>query len=108
MPESVGGALYVSPTGSDSNPCLQSLPCRNLARAFELASSGTTIYVRGGTYAGEQELRDRQFSAGNPVTVAAYPGETPVFVGDSASAYYGYPAIFVFNVTGVRVRGLEV
>jgi hypothetical protein len=108
MPESLGGTLYVSPLGSDSNPCLQSLPCRNLARAFGLASAGTTIYVRGGTYAGEQVMRDRQFGFTNPVTVTAYPGETPIFTGDPSSAYYGYPAIFVFNVTAVRLRGLEV
>jgi hypothetical protein len=108
LPESSGGALYVAPTGSDSNPCAFSLPCRSLARAFALASAGTTVYVRGGTYSGEQVLRDRQFSLTSPVTVSAYPGETPVFTGDHSSSYYGYPAIFVFNATAVRLRGLEI
>jgi hypothetical protein len=108
LPESSGGSLYVAATGSDSNPCSLPLPCDSLTRAFELATSGTTIYVRGGRYAGEQELRDRQFSSTNPVTVSAYPGETPVFIGQSSSEYYGYPAIFVFNAAAVRLRGLEL
>ncbi len=108
LAESSGNALYVSTTGSDSNPCSQSLPCRNLARAFALAGAGTTIYVRGGSYAGMQSIRDRQFSPTNPVTIRNYPGEQPVFIGNSSSSYYGYPAIHVFNVTAVRLRGLEV
>lgn len=108
LPESSAGSLYVATTGSDSNPCLLTLPCRTLARGFGLAADGTTIYVRGGSYAGEQVLRDRQFNSRNPVTISAYPGETAVFTGDSSSTYYGYPAIFVFNVNAVRIRGLEV
>jgi hypothetical protein len=105
---SVGRRLYVSPQGADSGRCSFRSPCRSLERAFRRASSGTTIYVRGGKYGGEHVLRDRRFSFRNPVTVSAYPGETPVFVGDPSPAYYGYPAIFVFNVTAVRLRGLEI
>jgi len=55
-----------------------------------------------------QEVRDRQFSATNPVTIRNYPSENPIFSGDSSSAYYGYPAIFIFNVSGIRVSGLTI
>ena len=108
LPQSSGSTLYVAPTGSDSNSCSISLPCLSIARALSLASSGTMIYVRGGTYKGMQEIRDRQFSSSNPVTIRNYPSEAPVFSGDSSSSAYGYPAIFIFNVKAVRLSGVTV
>ena len=42
--------LYISPTGSDSHPCTQSLPCLTLQHAVNVASSGDTINLATGTY----------------------------------------------------------
>ena len=42
--------LYVSTTGSDSNPGTQAAPVKTIARADALASAGTTIHVAAGTY----------------------------------------------------------
>jgi hypothetical protein len=42
--------LYVSPTGSDSNPGTQAKPVKTIARADALASAGYTIHVAPGTY----------------------------------------------------------
>src|SRR5260221_1553351 len=47
-----GGNLYVTSTGSDSNPCTQAAPCRNIARASNVATPGTIIHVAPGNYAG--------------------------------------------------------
>jgi hypothetical protein len=42
--------LYVSPTGSDSNPGTQLKPVKTIARATALASAGYIIHVAPGTY----------------------------------------------------------
>jgi len=41
---------FVSPTGSDSNPCSQASPCATPDHAFNLASPGQTVQVAAGTY----------------------------------------------------------
>ena len=46
----VAGALYVSPTGSDSNPGTSSAPLLTIARADYLATAGTVVHVAPGTY----------------------------------------------------------
>ena len=45
-----GKHLYVSPTGSDTNPGTQAKPLKTIARADALASAGYTIHVAPGTY----------------------------------------------------------
>jgi parallel beta-helix repeat protein len=47
---STGNTLYVSPSGSDSNPCGQSSPCATPDHAFGIASPGDTVQVDAGTY----------------------------------------------------------
>ena len=42
--------LYVSPSGSDSNPGTISQPFATPQKAFSVMASGDTIYLRGGTY----------------------------------------------------------
>jgi parallel beta-helix repeat protein len=48
---STGNTYYVSPTGSDSNPCTQSSPCATPDYAVNnKASAGDTVQVAAGTY----------------------------------------------------------
>lgn len=42
--------LYVSSTGSDSNPGTSTRPFRQINRAAQLATAGTVVHVRPGTY----------------------------------------------------------
>ena len=49
-PSSTTANYYVSPSGSDSNPCTQSSPCATPDHAFNLASPGQTVQVAAGTY----------------------------------------------------------
>ena len=42
--------IYVSPTGSDSNPGTQTAPVKTITRADALASAGSTVHVAAGTY----------------------------------------------------------
>jgi hypothetical protein len=45
-----GQDLYVSPTGSDSNPGTQAAPLKTIAKADSKATAGYTIHVAPGTY----------------------------------------------------------
>jgi chitodextrinase len=42
--------VFVSPSGSDSNACTQSAPCRSFQRAYQDAQPGDVVQVAGGTY----------------------------------------------------------
>lgn len=108
LPESRGDSLYVSASGSDAWRCVRTRSCRTLEKAFRLACPGTTIYLRGGTYAGEIWLTSRYFGSTDPVTITNYPGERAVLTGDPTPAFYGKPALVMLGVDGVRVRGLEI
>ena len=50
-----GGLLYLSPTGSDSNPCTQALPCLSFDRAYHRAQPGQLVELAAGAY-GDQTL----------------------------------------------------
>ena len=74
---------YVSTTGNDTagNGSVNS-PWRTITKGQSMLSPGDTLYVRGGTYY-ESVTITVQGTYGNPVTIRAYPGETPVLDGRS-------------------------
>ncbi len=49
-PAAAAGALFVSTSGSDANPCSSSQPCRTIGHAVAVARPGSTISVAPGTY----------------------------------------------------------
>lgn len=94
-----GATYYVDPVnGNNSNDGLstnlawQSIDRGTRGYGFYL-SPGDTLYLRGGNYRGNTNAIDTG-ALGNsgtdsqPITIAAYPGETPV-VSDSTSPYSG-------------------
>lgn len=79
-PPPAGGAIYVSPTGTDGAAGTQSAPT-TLTSAIGRVSAGGTIYLRGGTYRYASTVTVPQTSNGTSAartTLSAYPGETPV------------------------------
>jgi hypothetical protein len=79
-----GPALYVATNGNDSNPGTLSQPLQTVQRAVDLAQAGTTIYLRGGTYAPStnvQLLKDG--TASQPITLRTYNGERAILDGES-------------------------
>jgi hypothetical protein len=52
IPEVVRTNLFVAPGGSDANPGTQSEPFRTIARAAQVVTPGTTVYVAPGQYMG--------------------------------------------------------
>jgi hypothetical protein len=78
------GAVFVSPTGQDTNPGTQYAPFATIAKALTVAPSGGTIVLRGGTYREKLSITRR-------VTIQAYPHEAPWLDGaDPATAWLAF------------------
>lgn len=65
-------ALYVSPSGNDSNPGSEALPWRTLQKAANSVDAGDIVTVRAGDYVGFDLRRDGTSSA--PITFKADAG----------------------------------
>ncbi|MFN8629494.1 MAG: NosD domain-containing protein [Chloroflexota bacterium] len=101
-----GHTYYLSPTGSDANAGSISAPWFSLYTSLPKLHAGDTLLVRGGSYmfsginytaiAGTQAA---------PITIANYPGETPIFTGTSTPADFLY---FRGSSAWVKLQGLTV
>lgn len=113
--------FYVAPNGKDTNTGTSSSPFATITQAQSAASSGDTVYLRGGTYF----LNNSHITATNKpwvivnniskdgISYLSYPGERPVFdfsnvrpVGHRVTAFLvkGNNCVFKgFEVTGVQV-----
>lgn len=79
---------YVAPNGNDSYPGTFEQPFATWQKGFEILTAGQTLYIRGGTYTGMKGLyKDNYYGVRvgyhdgtetEPITVSAYPGETPI------------------------------
>lgn len=107
--------FYVAVDGDDGNPGTLELPFASIARGQQAASSGDTVWIRGGTYeyvagngaSANAVLFDKSGSAGNRINYWAYPGETPEF---DFFNYLPTERIRGFSVTAdwLHFRGLEL
>jgi hypothetical protein len=82
VPAQINAAsFFVSPSGSDSYNGSANQPFATIQRAIDRSQAGDTIYVRGGVY--REVIRvDKSGAAQRPITIAAYPGETPIIDGE--------------------------
>ena len=106
---STGNSYYMAPTGSDSNSGTISSPWKTLAHGAAAMKAGYTLYVRGGTYTGQGSSNTMPMSSGTssaPITIKAYPGETPIFDGTGGSGS-GYFVVFS-NTSYVVFDGITI
>jgi hypothetical protein len=76
--------LYVASNGSDGNPGTLTAPLKTIQRAVDLAQAGTTIQVRGGTYAPSTNIQLlKSGTASQPITLRNYNGERVVIDGEN-------------------------
>jgi acid phosphatase len=80
--------LYVSPSGSDSNPGTLSAPWQTPQKAASSSAAGETVCFRGGSYpqtvtSGYQQAFNNSGSPGNPIVFTNYPGEIAVIRGST-------------------------
>jgi hypothetical protein len=84
-----GTTLYVSPSGNDSSPGTSSQPVRTIVQAHSLASPGTTIIVKAGTYtdynSGWGIHLGKSGTASSPITLKSEVPGGAVIDGQNAS-----------------------
>jgi parallel beta-helix repeat protein len=78
-PSLAAGSWYVSTTGDDGNDGSIGTPFLTLEKARNVASSGDTIYLRGGTYTRTNTFSLASTNSG--LTIRGYPGETAMVLG---------------------------
>lgn len=71
---------YVATTGKDAQTCVTAqtitTPYRTIAAGVECLNPGDTLYIRSGTWTEQINMTGKSGTAGNYITIAAYPGET--------------------------------
>ncbi len=99
------GAIFVSPQGNDSDAGTLQAPFRTIAHAVRAASSGSTVVVRGGSYAETWESGDHRalVLTQDDLTLTAYPGET-VWMQPASGVTYG----IVVNARNLVLRGINL
>lgn len=93
---------YVSPSGNDGNPGTLNLPWRTIQHALEEAVAGTNIFLMGGTYTENADVRVSG-TPGSFITLTNYNGEHALL-----SCSNGAPLLRLHDVRYVRVMGLEL
>ena len=96
-PVQAAGTYYVSTRGSNTAPGTRSSPWRTLQKAANSAPAGSTIYIRGGTYAGAKITR-------SGLTFANVSGEVAYVAGDAGHTN----VIWISSARDVVIRGLKV
>jgi chitodextrinase len=62
-PPSGSASVFLSPSGSDSNPCTQAAPCKSFNRGYAVAQLGQIVEAAGGTY-GSQSFTGSKSGSG--------------------------------------------
>lgn len=77
-------SLIVAPNGNDANPGTLAAPLATLGRAVTLATPGTTIALRAGTYQFDTNVRImKDGTSTNPYTITNYNGERVILDGEN-------------------------
>ena len=106
---------YVSPSGLDTNPCSQALPCREIRRPLTFVAAGDTILAADGSYKGF-DVDDIHGTAIAPITIRAQGSAALILVTNDRpdnrdsifitfSSYIVVDGLRAFNAirAGVRV-----
>jgi parallel beta-helix repeat protein len=96
---------YVATDGSDSNPGTEARPFQTLGGSVGKLGPGDTLYVKNGTYTGSLSLIGwpSGTSWDNPVTLAAYPGHSPVIRTQS-----GISALYLSYISYIVIDGFFI
>ena len=98
------GSVYVTPGGSDANPCTQASPCRTFGRAYKAASAGATVVVGAGTYPGQEIDEDPSKPASGAPVVFEPSG--PVVVDGTLD--FGQDQFDRAGPKGVTIRNMKI
>ena len=108
VPDSQPSVFYVSPTGDDSNPGTLNSPWRTIQHAADVATAGSTVNVRGGTYEERVTINVSGDANRGYVTFRSYPGETAILDGEHFTPAGRSGMLVIHNKSWVRIERLEI
>ena len=98
---------HVASDGDDDDPGTQDHPWATLQHGADTLQPGDTVYIRGGVYQQYVTLT-RSGVPGQPITYAAYPGETVWLDGQGVGSKYAFnlgdPGVSYIDVVGLNMR----
>ncbi len=103
--------LYVATTGSDTADGSAGMPLATIGAAARMATPGTRILVRAGTYAGGIFLDPLQGEAGRPIKIEGEDGAVLDGTGDGEVMHLSDPRYLVLEnleLRGAMVNGLNI
>src|SRR5581483_4029395 len=95
---------YVSPTGSDANPCTQAQPCQTFNRAYQVAAPGAVVSVLSGNYPYQRLVKDPAKTSTTRVVFQPAPGA----VVSIATLAFGQEQLRIPPPSHVEVRDLRI
>ncbi|MEN8646167.1 right-handed parallel beta-helix repeat-containing protein [Bacillus cereus group sp. BceL062] len=100
-----GTDYYVSPAGSDLNPGTLNQPFATIQKAANVATEGSTIYIRGGIYNQKVHVT-HSGSSGAPITFQNYQNEKVIL--DGSKVKLEDDGLFTIEDKNyIQVKGLE-
>jgi hypothetical protein len=93
----LASTLFVSATGSDTNPCTAAAPCATITHAFSLAGFGATIEVAG--------TIDDAVTVSTTLSIEQWPGQAPAVVDATGR---GTSVITVATTGDLTIDGLTI
>jgi hypothetical protein len=108
QPKPPGSFFYVATTGNDSNPGTVQAPWRTVQHAAGVASAGSTVYVRGGTYEERVTVNVSGNATDGTITFRSYPGETAILDGQGLVPDGRSALLLIHNKSYVRIQGFEI
>ena len=101
-------SFYVSTTGDDSNPGIQTAPWRTVQHAADTVRAGGTVNVRGGVYEELVSIKASGNATDGYITFRSYPGETAVLDAEHFAPEGRSGILTVCNKSYVRIEGFEI
>ncbi len=102
-----GTTYFVAKNGSDNNPGTEAQPWLTINHAAQILNPGDTVYVKSGIY-NEIVNPITNGTPGNPITFAAYPGQSPIIDATGLTTYpcgiFGIYQLSYINLDGFEMR----
>jgi hypothetical protein len=98
---------YTSPSGNDSNSGTINSPFKTIGKGVEKLKAGDILYLRTGTYV-EEIYVTQSGNEKSPITIMAYPGESPVVDGENKIPSSNWGSLVTLEGDYVYLAGIEV
>lgn len=98
---------YVSPSGNNNNAGTIDSPFKTISYGVNKLKAGDVLYVRAGTYV-EIVYVGQSGTSSLPITIKAYPGESPVIDGKDELPATNNGYLLLLEGNYIHVSGFEV